>query len=106
VVLAVRAFSADDHPFHWLSLFIPVVGLMPLPGRPRLGPAGVYVVGFVTSVVVTHALFFGEDRYHMVVTPLLCVLAAAALRPSETSTARARVSSSSRVAGGSALAPT
>lgn len=84
VVLAVRGLSANDHPFHWLALFIPFVGLMPLPGRPRLGPAGVYIVGFVLSVVVTHALFFGEDRYHMVVSPLLCVLAAAALRPSST----------------------
>jgi 4-amino-4-deoxy-L-arabinose transferase-like glycosyltransferase len=107
LVLGVRAFSGDEHPFHWLALFIPFVGLMPLPGRPRLGPAGVYVVGFVTSVVVTHALFFGEDRYHIVVTPLLCVLAAAALRPMTTSTAPARVARSTPAASASpGLAPT
>jgi hypothetical protein len=32
--------------------------------------------------VVTHAVFFGEDRYHMVVTPVLCILAAGAFRRS------------------------
>jgi hypothetical protein len=26
-------------------------------------------------------VFFGEDRYHMVVVPALCILAASALRP-------------------------
>jgi hypothetical protein len=81
VALGARAFSGDQHPFHWLALFIAALGLLPLPGHPKLGPAGVYIIGFVLSVVVTHALFFGEDRYHMVVSPLLCVLAAAALRP-------------------------
>jgi hypothetical protein len=30
---------------------------------------------------VTSVIFFGEDRYHMVVSPILCILAAAALRP-------------------------
>jgi hypothetical protein len=30
--------------------------------------------------VLAHAVFFGEDRYHMVATPVLCLLAAAALR--------------------------
>jgi len=36
----------------------------------------------VASVCLTHVIFFGEDRYHVVVTPLLALLAAAALRPS------------------------
>jgi hypothetical protein len=31
---------------------------------------------------ITHVIFFGEDRYHLAVSPLLCLLAAAALRPS------------------------
>jgi hypothetical protein len=31
-------------------------------------------------VDVTHAVLFGEDRYHVVVTPVLCVLAAAVFR--------------------------
>jgi hypothetical protein len=32
------------------------------------------------GTLVTHAVFFGEDRYHVVVTPMLCLLAAGALR--------------------------
>jgi 4-amino-4-deoxy-L-arabinose transferase-like glycosyltransferase len=32
--------------------------------------------GLVASVFFTHAVFFGEDRYHIVASPVLCVLAA------------------------------
>ena len=35
---------------------------------------------FAASIVVTHGIFFGEDRYHVVMTPVLCLLAAGALR--------------------------
>jgi hypothetical protein len=28
------------------------------------------------ATLVTHAVFFGEDRYHIVVVPMLCLLAA------------------------------
>lgn len=35
---------------------------------------------FAASIVVTHGIFFGEDRYHVVLTPVLCLLAAGALR--------------------------
>jgi hypothetical protein len=31
-------------------------------------------------VVVTHAVFFRENRYHMVLTPVLAILVAYALR--------------------------
>jgi hypothetical protein len=34
----------------------------------------------LATTVLMHAVFFGEDRYHMVVTPIFCMLAAAALR--------------------------
>jgi hypothetical protein len=33
--------------------------------------------GVLATVFVTHAVFFGEDRYHIVATPALCLLAAA-----------------------------
>jgi len=82
VLLTFKAFWGWDYPVHWLVLFIAVVGALPLPGRPTLGPAGIFVIGSVASVLITHGLFFGEDRYHMVASPLLCVLAAGALRPS------------------------
>ncbi len=39
-----------------------------------------HVVYFVGLTALTHVLFFGDDRYHLVVSPLLCLLAAAALR--------------------------
>jgi len=34
----------------------------------------------VASMVVTHAVFFEEDRYYMLLTPVLAILAACALR--------------------------
>ena len=40
-----------------------------------------FVLGYAGIFSMAHAVFFGEDRYHMVVTPALCVLAACALRP-------------------------
>jgi hypothetical protein len=32
--------------------------------------------GLIATVFATHAVFFGEDRYHVVATPALCLLAA------------------------------
>jgi hypothetical protein len=37
-------------------------------------------VSLLATTNVTHAVFFGEDRYHVVVTPILAILAAGALR--------------------------
>ncbi len=86
LALAARGLLLDTHPAWPLAVLLPVVAALPLPGRPR--SAG--VVGFlafaVASVAVTHAVFFGEDRYHMVVTPALAVLAACALRRPEAAT--------------------
>jgi hypothetical protein len=78
--LAAVGFSNAHHPFHWLALFVALAGLVPWPGRPPLGEIGSYVVGIVIGVMLTHVVFFGEDRYHLVATPMLCILAAAALR--------------------------
>jgi hypothetical protein len=47
-----------------------------------------YLAFVVASVAATHAVFFGEDRYHLVATPALCILAAAALRRPEALAAR------------------
>ena len=38
------------------------------------------LLGLLLVTSLTHVLFFGEDRYHLVITPVLCILAAAALR--------------------------
>ncbi|XXT20608.1 glycosyltransferase family 39 protein [Sorangium sp. So ce429] len=77
----------DEHAFWPLAVAIPVIAALPLPGRPANGGVVGYLAFAVASVALTHAVFFGEDRYHMVVTPALCVLAACALRRGETAPA-------------------
>lgn len=78
--LAALAWMRDDSPFWPLAVAIVAIGALPLPGAPPKGPAWRFVAYSLATVIGTHAIFFGEDRYHVVVTPLLCVLAAAALR--------------------------
>jgi 4-amino-4-deoxy-L-arabinose transferase-like glycosyltransferase len=62
--LVALAFAADTPVFWPLAVFVAVVPWLPFSGRPD----------------VAHAVFFGEDRYHLVVTPVLALLAAGALR--------------------------
>ncbi|MFO0760456.1 MAG: glycosyltransferase family 39 protein [Byssovorax sp.] len=78
--LGAQSIWADLHPAWPLALFIPAAAALPIPGRPRSGGVIGYLAFAIASVALTHAVFFGEDRYHMVVTPALCILAAAALR--------------------------
>jgi 4-amino-4-deoxy-L-arabinose transferase-like glycosyltransferase len=78
-------------PLFLLAVSTPLLAMLPLPGRPEWlhpragrdflgpGPAG-YLLGLLAITTLTHAVFFGDDRYHLVVTPVLCLLAAAALR--------------------------
>jgi 4-amino-4-deoxy-L-arabinose transferase-like glycosyltransferase len=80
VVLAARGVLSDLHPAWPLAVVLPAIAALPLPGRPRNGGVVGYLVLAVAGVAATHAVFFGEDRYHMVVTPALCLLAACALR--------------------------
>jgi 4-amino-4-deoxy-L-arabinose transferase-like glycosyltransferase len=81
MMFATFAAAREDHAFYWLPALLPLVAILPLPGRPTLGPAGRYLLGLLAATTVTHAIFFGEDRYHLIVTPVLCLLAAGALRP-------------------------
>jgi hypothetical protein len=80
---ALGAFALmSDSPTFWpLALFAATVPWLPIPGRPSFPPALVLGVALLATTLVTHAVFFGEDRYHVVVTPVLALLAAAALRP-------------------------
>jgi len=82
LVLGITAYAwlSDSHPFYPLALLIPLVAALPLPGRPEQVGAGGYVLSLLGVTALTHVVFFGEDRYHLVVTPLLCILSAAALR--------------------------
>ena len=76
--------SRRTTPTFWpLAVFVAVVPWLPLPGRPPMPPALLLPVALLATTLVTHAVFFGEDRYHVVVTPVLALLAAGALRPRE-----------------------
>jgi hypothetical protein len=78
--LGIYGFVNDYHPFFWLAALTPVVAMLHLPGRPLMGPVGRGLMGLLALTSATHAVFFGDDRYHLVVTPALCILAAGALR--------------------------
>ncbi len=62
-----------------LAVLLPVLAVLPPFERRDRGIVRYLAYGLFTLLVV-HAVFFGEDRYQVVVTPGLCVLAAAALR--------------------------
>lgn len=80
--------SSYDYPLYWGIVLAPLVAGLPLPGRPAASAAGYWLWGSVFLTSVTYAIFFGEDRYHLTISPMLCILAAAALRlvPSRAST--------------------
>ena len=87
VVLGLGAYAAlgDVHPFYVLAVLTPLIATIPvLPGAPEQGPAGDYLLSLLAATALTHVVFFGEDRYHLVVSPILCILAAAALRAQAT----------------------
>ena len=73
-------FASLDHPFFGLVVMTPLLAALPFPGRPTAGPGGRFLYVLLAFTTLTHAVFFGEDRYHLVITPVLCILAAAALR--------------------------
>lgn len=86
VVLCALIFygiADEQHPFHWLIVLAPALAFVPVPGRPYLGAFGRMAMATVLITAGTHVIFFGEDRYHLFLSPLLCVLAAAALREGE-----------------------
>jgi hypothetical protein len=85
-LLALGVFH-DAHPIWPIALAIPVLAALPLPGAPERGGVVGYLAFAVATVCVTHAVFFGEDRYHIVATPVLCILAACALRRASDPTA-------------------
>jgi 4-amino-4-deoxy-L-arabinose transferase-like glycosyltransferase len=81
--LIFYGIAEEQHPFHWLMLLVPALAFVPIPGRPYLGAVGRMVMATVLLTALTHVVFFGEDRYHLFLSPLLCILAAAALREGE-----------------------
>lgn len=67
-----------DYDFHFwpLALWIPVIGLIPRPLSPNRDAVGWFIAWSILTFDVIHIVFFGEDRYHMPLVPLLCMLAA------------------------------
>lgn len=81
--IGLDGFLSVTHPVYLLAVLVPLIALIPLPGRPTQAAVGRYLLALFAATSVTHAVFFGEDRYHLVITPALCILAAAALRRSK-----------------------
>lgn len=81
-VWALLVYIACLHePAFWpLVLFACAVPWLPFRGAPPWPPALLLGVALLATTALMHAVFFGEDRYHMVATPVFCILAAAALR--------------------------
>ncbi len=68
-------------PTFWpLVVFLSIVPWLPIPGRPPMAPALKLPLALLGTTVLTHAVFFGEDRYHVVVAPVLALFAASAFR--------------------------
>jgi 4-amino-4-deoxy-L-arabinose transferase-like glycosyltransferase len=77
VVSACVGLGASP-PAFW-PILVGACGLawLPLPGRPAPHAVLALIVALIATTALTHAVFFGDDRYHMVMTPALCLLAAA-----------------------------
>ncbi len=76
-----HAVLSEQPSLYWLAPLMAALSVLPLPGTATRSAVERYLFGTVAATAVTSIIFFGEDRYHMVVSPILCVLAAAALRP-------------------------
>ncbi|MEY2931492.1 MAG: hypothetical protein RL033_2241 [Pseudomonadota bacterium] len=91
VLFIAYALTLPDRPLFWIGVAIPLIGLLRLPGAPPIHPGLVYLFGLLAITSLTHIVFFGDDRYHLAISPALCVLAAGAFRPparSNSSTSR------------------
>ncbi len=82
--LAIGLHGIDPHfPIIWpVGVLACLVPWLPLPGAPPRNAALLGVVALALTTLVTHAVFFGEDRYHLVATPAFAILAAGLFRRS------------------------
>jgi hypothetical protein len=81
LVFAVYALSLPERPLFWIGVAVPLLGSLRLAGAPPTHPGLRYLFGLLAVTSLTHMIFFGDDRYHLAISPALCVLAAAAFRP-------------------------
>jgi len=80
LLFSAYALSLPERPLFWVGVAVPLLGLLRLPGAPPLNPGLRYLFGLLAVTSLTHMLFFGDDRYHLAVSPAFCLLAAAAFR--------------------------
>jgi len=80
----------DTHPFWPLALALVFGATVRARTADRDG-ASVYAAYVVATLILVHAVFFGEDRYHLVASPLLCLLVAYAWRAPRRADASAAV---------------
>jgi hypothetical protein len=78
--LGAVAFAGASPSFWPLAVWAATVPWLRTPGHPPTPVALKLPLALLATTIGTHAVFFGEDRYHMVVAPVLAILAAAALR--------------------------
>jgi hypothetical protein len=78
--VSLYAWIADSAPFYWIAVAVALLGWVPVQARTYRGPVFRWALVCIGSTLLTHAVFFGEDRYHIVVTPMLCILAVGAFR--------------------------
>ena len=81
IALTVAGLQASEPRVWALGVAACVLPFVPLPGAPKREPAELGVAAIVLTTLVTHAVFFGEDRYHLVATPALVLLACGLGRP-------------------------
>jgi hypothetical protein len=79
-VLMILVWTRDPSPFYILAVALAAIGWFRVPGAPSRGPVLRWALLSLSGTLATHAVFFGEDRYHIVITPMLCLLAAGAFR--------------------------
>lgn len=84
VAFYAYGMAGYDYPLYWVIVLAPLVAWVRLPGHPDVNGVVSWLWGLVLVTSLTHAIFFGEDRYHLIVSPVLCVLAAGLLRGSAT----------------------
>jgi len=80
LLLVVLALTAEAPTFWPLAVAAAVLPWIPLPGAPPWPWALRLPAALLGTTVLTHVIFFGEDRYHVVVTPVLALLAAGSFR--------------------------
>ncbi len=82
--LATRCLDPRAPSVWPLGVLACLVPFVPLPGAPRRNGAELAVAAMILTTLATHAIFFGEDRYHLVATPAFIILAAGLGRRSRT----------------------